>query len=133
MWQAHPAGERVGAAILGAVVILAITAAVFLFSGNWGWSVVSIVVLGAALNRFYLPSRFTIDADGITARFPLRTQRFRWQDVRRFVIDEHGGYLSTRSTRSWLDAYRGLHILFGNQRNAVIDRIRAHVGRGVDE
>ena len=40
------------------------------------------------------------DADGITARYPLRSQRCRWADVRRFMADAHGGYLSTRSRRS---------------------------------
>ncbi len=128
-WQAHPAGERVGAAVLGGAVVAAIAAAVLVTTGSLGWAALSIAVLGASLNRFYLRSRFEIDAEGISARFPLRTLRLPWTDVRRFVVDGHGGYLSTRSTRSWLDAYRGMHILFGADRDAVIERIRSHVRR----
>ena len=88
--------------------------------------------LVVALNRFFFPSRFRIDPEGITARFPFQTQRLRWAEIRRFVVDEHGGYLSTRSKLSRLDAYRGLHILFGRHRQAVIDSIRTHLTKGGD-
>ena len=94
------------------------------------WSAAALLVLVTALNRFYFRSRFQIDPEGITARYPLRSQRCRWADVRRFMVDAHGGYLATRSKRSWLDAYRGLHILFGRQRPAVIEQIRAHLPKG---
>ena len=91
---------------------------------------VAAIVLVAALNRFYFRSRFEMDSTGITARFPLRTQRVRWSDTRRFVVDAHGGYLSSRSKQSRLDAWQGMHILFGLQRTAVIERIQAHLGEG---
>ena len=128
-WQAHPAVERRGAAVMGSLVILAAAAAILVSFQSYAWSAAAIVVLIAALNRFYVRSRFRIDPEGITARYPLRSQRCRWADVRRFMVDDHGGYLSTRARRSWLDAYRGLHVLFGRQRPEVIDRIRAHLPR----
>ncbi|MHC4420667.1 MAG: PH domain-containing protein [Planctomycetota bacterium] len=129
-WHAHPAGERVGAAVAGSVIVLAAAAAILLSFESLAWSALALFVLVTALNRFYFRSRFHIDSDGITARYPLRSQRCRWADVRRFMADAHGGYLSTRSRRSWLDAYRGLHILFGRQRPAVIEQIRAHLPQG---
>jgi hypothetical protein len=128
-WQAHPARERRGAAVTGSLIIVATAAAILFSFQSYAWSAIAIVVLVAALNRFYFRSRFRIDPDGITARYPLRSQHCRWADVRRFLVDEHGGYLSTRSRRSWLDAYRGLHILFGRKRPEVIERIRAHLPR----
>lgn len=126
-WQAHPASERAGAAVLGGAVVLAVAAAAWWSGGGWAWSVLALAILTAALNRFFFRSRFAIDAEGITARFPLSTRRLGWRDVRRFVVDANGGYLSTRARRSWLDAYRGLHVMFGDQRDAVIECIRAHL------
>jgi hypothetical protein len=126
-WQAHPAGERLGAAVVGSLIIVAAAAAILISFESYAWSAAAIVVLVVALNRFYFRSRFRIDPEGITARYPLRSRRCRWAEVRRFMVDEHGGYLSTRARRSWLDAYRGLHILFGRQRPEVIERIRAHL------
>ncbi len=129
-WQAHPARERVVPAVLGAVLLVSIAGLAGVFMQSPVWALFALLVLGVALNRFFLPSRFSIDAEGITARYPLRRQRFRWADLRRVVHDERGAYLSTRSRRSWLDAYRGLHVLFGAEREAVLDRLRDHLPRG---
>ena len=131
-WHAHPAGERIGAAVAAAVVVIAVTGAIYLAFQSIAWSCLAVIVLVAALNRFFFPSRFSIDPDGITARYLLRTQRYRWKDLRRFVVDKRGGYLSTRSRRSWLDAYRGLHVLFGEHRTSVIERIRCQLPQGGD-
>ncbi len=128
-WQAHPAAERIGAALVGSLIVIAAAGAIYASFQSIEWSVLALVVLVLSLNRFYFRSRFHIDSEGITARFPLRSQRCRWADIRRFMVDDHGGYLSTRARRSWLDAYRGLHILFGRQRPAVIDQIRTHLPR----
>ncbi len=126
-WHAHPASERTGPAVLGLVVILGLAAAILASFGSLAWSGLAVVFLVVSLNRFYFRSRFHVDDEGITARFPLRTRRLLWRDVRRFAVDEHGGYLSTRANRSWLDAYRGLHLLFGTQRDAVIEQVRSHL------
>ncbi len=129
-WCAHPARERTGPAVLGLAIVVAVAAAVWVAAGSVAWAVFSAVVLVFALNRFFFRSRFEIDADGITALFPLRKQRVRWADTRRFVVDDNGGYLSSRVKRSRLDAWQGLHVLFGRRREAVITRIRAHIAGG---
>ncbi len=129
-WRAHPAAERTDRALLGAVIVLAIAAAIWVSFQSVGWSVFAVIVLVGSLNRFYFRSRFDIDAEGITARFPLVTRRFLWADTRRFVTDNDGGFLSTRSRRSWFDARRGMHILFGRQRSEVMEHIQAHLPEG---
>ena len=126
-WHAHPASERKSAATAASFVVLAIASAVWISSQSLLLVGLGVAMLLAALNRFFLRSRFSIDQNGITARFPLRIQRLKWRDTRRFLVDERGGYLSSRSKRSWLDAYRGLHVLFGSHRTQVIARIRAHL------
>lgn len=129
-WQAHPARERIGAAALALGVIGAVAGVVLLSFQSLAWATAACLVLLAALSRFFFPSRFMIDADGITARYLLRTQQIKWRDIRRFVQDDRGGYISTRAKRSWLDAYRGMHILFGTHRETVIKRIRARLADG---
>ena len=126
-WTAHPASERVGAAVAGLAIVAAVAGALFLSFQSLAWSGFAVLVLVASLNRFFFRSRFTIDDDGITARFPLRTRRLVWTDVQRFLIDAHGAYLSTRRRRTWLDAYRGLHLLFGRDRDAVTEHVRVHL------
>lgn len=129
-WCAHPAAERRGAALAAAGLTLAMAAAIYLSFGSPAWAVFGLAALVIGLNRFFFRSRFKIDEDGITASYPLRTLRLNWPQVRRFVVDDRGAYLSTRTSRSWLDAYRGLHVLFGRDRSAVIEQIRAHLTEG---
>jgi hypothetical protein len=132
-WTAHPARERVGAAVGTLLTIVAFAGVVYLACGWLGpverrvVAGVAGLVLVASLHRFFFPSRFEIDADGITARYLLRTQRFTWSRLRRFTHDQRGGYLSSRGRASRFDAYRGLHILFGDQRERVIERVRSHL------
>ncbi|MHC5024030.1 MAG: hypothetical protein ACYTGG_08970 [Planctomycetota bacterium] len=133
-WRAHPARERGARTVAAVVIIAAASGGVVLAAGVPGWSVTLAVVAASVLvlatNRFFFPSRFTIDREGITARYPLRTMHRRWSDLRRFVHDRDGGYLSTRARASRLDGYQGMHILFGDQREAVIDRIRRLLREG---
>lgn len=126
-WTAHPARERSAAAVTASCVVLCAAVLVYLvFDGLW-WGVGAASLLVATLNRFYFPSRFQIDDDGITARYLFRRQRLKWKDIRRMVCDGHGAYLSLRSRASRLDAYSGMHVLFGRQRDAVVEQLRAHL------
>jgi hypothetical protein len=122
-WRAHPARERPAAGALAVGVIVAASLLVGTSAGAW-WGVFSAAVLVLSLSRFLLASRFTIDDEGVTARYPFGRQRLAWQQVRRMHVDAHGGYLSTRSRPSRLDAYRGMHLLFGGARDAVLAEIR---------
>jgi len=129
-WKAHPARQRGRMCCIAIAILLAVAAAVFLSFGAL-WSGFSLLILVVALNRFFLPSTFVIDAQGITARYPLRHQRLNWNELRRFVLDRNGGYLSRRSRPSRLDAHAGMHVLFGSDRSRAIEQIRRHMRRAL--
>ena len=126
-WKAHPFRERSLAGTLTSLLILALAAAIFVSMGSLAWSILAVVVLVLALNRFYFPSRFAIDPDGITARYLLSRKRYQWSSVRRFLWDRRGAYLSTRGRRSWFDAYSGLTVLFGPHEAEIMKLIRRHM------
>ena len=128
-WRAHPARQRPAAAVFAAGVIAAMVAACALVANAW-WAALAVVLLVVPLKGFFFPSRFTIDQRGVTARYLLRTRRYAWSEIRRFCHDRHGVYLSTRSQPSRLDAYRGMHLLFGSSREEVLRRIRARLAGG---
>jgi hypothetical protein len=125
-WTAHPARQRPRAAIAAATIVLLVGMATWFSFGEF-WGIGAVVILTASLNRFFLPSRFEVNEHGFVARFPLRTQRIEWREVRRFVTDEHGGYLSTRAVASRMDAFRGVHLLFGAERQTIVDRIPTQI------
>ncbi len=113
--------------LIGVGVIFVLAAVIWLTT-NAMYSVLAVVILVVALNRFFFPSRFQLDDDGITARYPLGRSRLEWSDVRRFVHGPDGAFLATRAVSGRYDR-RGVHLLFGSGdagRDAVVPQILSH-------
>lgn len=123
-WQAHPAKQRVKASMVGGIIIFILGITILLTFKSWILALFAIFVLVLRLNRFYFPSSFSIDNNGITAKYLLRTQQMDWSKIKRFETDNYSAYLSERSIPSRWDAFRGMHILFGNEREKVISLIK---------
>lgn len=122
-WRVWPAVERPAAA-LGAIAIITIFSVLIGWSFQSSlWGLFSAAVLVLALNRFFLPSRFEIDAEGVRVRWPLQRQAIRWADVRRSVPDWRGVQLSTRAVPSRFDSRSSVHILFGRSSEAIRARV----------
>ncbi|MCK5330345.1 MAG: hypothetical protein KAK01_02975 [Candidatus Marinimicrobia bacterium] len=126
-WQAHPARQKQTNMVIAIVVISAIAILVYLLSNTLLWSTFSALVLIIALQRFFFPSRFKIDSKGITAQYFIGKKYFDWQYIRRFNYDVNGGYLSTRKIPTRLDAYRGMHLYFNEDRTEIIKRIEEKI------
>src|SRR5262245_6584886 len=108
-WRVHPARRRWRSSLAAGSVILVAAIATGMAAGSPAAGLAAALVLTLSLHRFFFPSHFTIDGEGIRAASLMSRKRLRWSEVRRFVCDRHGGYLSTRNRPSRLDAFRGLH------------------------
>jgi hypothetical protein len=124
-WNALPLRENAGRAVFGMVAVagLAVAAGAMMQSVTWALCMAAALLL--VLNRFFLPSSFTIDREGITASYPLGRRRLAWKNVRRFATGKHGAWLSPSARSSWVDARTGVQVFFGRDRDAVVGRIRA--------
>ncbi len=126
-WRVHPARERILAASIALAVILVMAALAAAIMHSLGWGLLAVAVQIAALRRFFLPSEYRVDAEGVTASGLWARRQYRWDEIRRFVCDGRGGFLSTRSNSSSLDLFRGMHLVFGENRDAVICRIQSRL------
>jgi len=132
-WSAWPARERP----LAAAVLIA--SAIVL-----GWLVhrgTSDRLLGIAapafvlvsLSSFLCPTRYRLTDDAVEVR-SLGVMRARpWSEMRRMTVDRTGVFLSPFEQRNWLEAYRGVRLLFGSEggnRDQVVAFAEARVGRG---
>ena len=130
-WRVHPARQRPGRAILGLAIIFITAYAIAGWVQDPSWQLP--IGLGAAfilllsVNRFFLPTTFKIDEDGITANYPLRSQRARWSEIRRFLVGRTGGLLSRRAKASSLDVMSGLQLLFDEHRDEHVAFIRSRL------
>jgi hypothetical protein len=128
VWRAHPARERPAAAAAACIVIVLFSLAVYVFSaGQTGWTLFATVVLCLSLNRFFFWTRYEINADGLTAFMPFGRKRLGWREIRRVECGSRAAWLSPARKRSLWEQRRGIHVLFGDRREEVLQRLRAAV------
>lgn len=128
-WRAHPARERPLTAIMAGVCVFALALSVYAFSGTTAWAVVSAVVLCLSLSRFFFATHYEADADAITMRASFGRRRLVWSEIRRAEFGPRGAWLSPLGRRSWREARRGIHVLFGARREEVLAQLRARLPR----
>jgi len=128
-WRVHPARDRLAAAFfaLTVIAVVAMLSAALMQSLWWGGLAFAFQMV--TLRRFFLPSEFRLDGEGVSASNVWSKQRYRWGEIRRFLCDGRGGFLSTCRQNSMLDLFRGMHLLFDDDRETVIARINERIGR----
>lgn len=131
-WSVHPAKQQPIRALAALLVVLVACFFVWLTVGGVQQlilascaAVVAAIILLGSLSKFFLQSRFEMDSEQITAYYPFSRRSFKWSDLRRFVVDENGGYLSTRRRPSRWDAFSGMQVLFGPDKDLIEQRIRS--------
>ena len=126
-WTAHPARERPAAALAAVAIIAVLGLAAGGSDRAIGWVLFATLILCLGLNQFFFPTYFTLDAEGITARFPFRRRKIRWVEIRRFDVGPRAGWLSTLSEPKRWEGRRGLLVLFGRNRAETLAQIRARI------
>lgn len=129
IWRAQPARREPRKTALALIIIIIISLMVSQGLGDWYWGGFSVLVLIAALSRYFLPSRFTIGDLSIRANYPLTSKSIDWASIKRFKFDRYGGYLSIHDQPSRLDAYRGMHLYFNDDYADIIKRIKSKLAR----
>ena len=126
-WRAHPARQNFNKTIFAVVVIVILAILIGIITDSILWALFSSVLLILALQRFFFPSHFIMNEKLISANYLLGNKSLQWKYIRRFTHDDNGGYLSTRKYASRLDAYRGMHLYFNEDRTETIKRIEQKI------
>lgn len=81
----------------------------------------------ASLGSFLLPTEYRLSKDAVEVR-SLGVARMRpWSEVRRVVDDGTGAQLSPFETKSWLDPYRSIRLVYGGNRDQVLAFVKSRV------
>ena len=88
---------------------------------------VALLALFAALNTYYLPVTYTLDQDGVATDKILFHYRRRWGEFRSFVRTSGGVVLSPFRAWTYLDNFRGIHLLLPADPKPVLDLIAQHL------
>jgi len=82
---------------------------------------VSLLVLFLALNSYYLPTTYTLDQKGITTDKLLFHYTRGWNEFRSYVRTSGGVVVSPFRNWTYLDNFRGIHILLPRDPKPVFD------------
>jgi len=112
-WVVHPLSQEPAvksAALVAAIAGFSLLAASTLEGAVYG--LVSLVVLSLSMARYFLPTRYTVDEEGVAWRL-LVGHRRPWQEFARVEERADGLLLSPFVRPTRLDTYRGVHLRFG--------------------
>lgn len=127
-WSAWPARERpVAAAVL---VVSAIVLGVLVKQGTHDTvlAVAAPLFILLSVSSWLLPTAYRLSEEGVEVR-SLGVARTRpWGEMRRMTVDGTGVFLSPFERRNWLEAYRGVRLLFGGNRDQVVAFVEAKLG-----
>lgn len=96
--------------------------------------ITGVLLLGlfiASLSTFLFPSKFKIDNEGMTAKYPIRKKYYKWSQVRRAKFFDDACYLFTRKKPSNLDGWSGIAVFYGDQKDEIVASIKDHLQEGV--
>lgn len=109
-WTVHRAKETPAKTVVASVFILAFVGFTLVVFGPV-LAALAVIVLFLALNTYYLPVTYTFTDKGIEVGKRLFTARYEWKQFRRWFRTSGGIVISPFSKRSYLDNFRGVHLL----------------------
>lgn len=131
-WRIHPVKRK---PMLSAVVTLAIllfSFLVFVSTESTFMTVLSLAILFGSLAKFYWPTSFTLTEKEVIVKTTMQTLRKEWSLYRSYWPDKNGVLLSPFAEKSRLENFRGLYLIFGENKDDVIafvkERIAAQTG-----
>jgi hypothetical protein len=128
-WSVWPARKKplAAAVLLAGAVVLGILIA--RGTGDALLGIAAPLFVLVSVSSYLLPTRYRLTRDAVEVR-SLGVVRSRpWSEMKRFEEDDAGLFLSPFAKRSWLDAYRGVRLAVGGNRDDVVAFVQARVAR----
>ena len=92
-------------------------------------ALLAVAALSVALWRFFLPTSFELNAEGVSQWLFGRRRRIPWRDIRRYQVCSSGVLLLPRADACPLDAYRGLYLPWAKHRPEVLAHVHYYLDR----
>jgi hypothetical protein len=127
-WTAHPfKADRKKSAFL-VIIILLICLLVFSTTENIGFALIAFVLLVLSMRQYFLPTGYTLNAEGIEVRFSGATKRKRWDYFQSYYEDRNGILLSPFKERSRLEAFRGIYLIAaGGNKPQIVEFVKLYI------
>ena len=132
-WKCHPATRKPLVTISVTLFVLLITAAVFYSTNSHTFAVLTLLIMFGSLAKFYFPTSYTLTDEGIIIKTTTQTLHKAWSLYRSFYPDKNGILLSPFVRPTRLENFRGLYIMFHNNKDEVTAFVKAHIATENEE
>lgn len=124
-WSAWPARERPFAAAV--LVVSAVVLGVLVGRGTQDMvlAVAAPLFILVSVSSWLLPTFYRLTDETLEVRSLGVTRVRPWSEMRRMSVDDAGVFLSPFERKHWLEAYRGVRLLTGGNRDQVVAFVEA--------
>jgi hypothetical protein len=129
-WRCHPVKRRPVVSLAVTAFILLVGFLVYFATDSRGFTVLAMAILFASLAKFYFPTDYRLSDRNIKIRTTTQTLVKEWSLYRSCYADKNGVLLSPFARPSRLENFRGLYIMFENNRDEVTAFVKERIGRG---
>lgn len=126
-WSAWPAKEHPyrAAVLLGALAVLGVLVGQGTHDALLAVAGPLFVLL--SVSSWLFPTSYRLTDEALEVRSLGVTRARPWAEMRRMVVDATGVFLSPFERPHWLEAYRGVRLLTGENRDQVVAFIEARL------
>lgn len=119
-WSSHLISQNPAKGAILMVITVLVCALMWVMFEHWLYAVIAAVVLFLSTMKYYFPVRYRLDGDGVR-RWYLGFEKFRpWSDFRNIYVHDDGVFLAPFEKPSRLDAFRGLYVTYGRNKDEVV-------------
>ncbi len=118
-WTVHPVKRRPLVSVAVSAFIVIVVALVRITTDSQAFAVLALVVMAASLAKFYFPTKYRLDQNGVTVKTTTQTLVKEWKLYRSCYPDKNGILLSPFASTSRLENFRGIYLMFQENSEAV--------------
>jgi hypothetical protein len=126
-WTTHPVKRKPLVSVLVSLFIIVVVVIVYYIMSSKAFALLALLILFASLAKFYFPTTYRLTHDKITIKTVTQTLHKDWSIYRSCYPDKNGILLSPFVRPSRLENFRGLYLIFANNRDEVTQFVKAHI------
>ncbi len=131
-WTCHPVKRKPLVSALVTLFIFVVVAIVYYTTASRAFGVLAAVIMLASLAKFYFPTSYRLTREKITIKTTTQTLRKDWSTYRSCYPDKNGILLSPFVHTSRLENFRGIYLMFNNNRDEVTNFVKANIGKKIE-
>ncbi len=132
-WACHPMQRKPWVAVGVTVFIGVIGVLIQSWTESRWFAAFGVAVLFMSRAKFCLPTRYRLSDRRITIKTTTQTMHRDWSMFRSLYPDKNGVLLSPFAGPSRLENFRGLYLMFDNNRDEVLAFVKARIGGATRE